>query len=248
MVDHVGTSAHGADRGGLRVPGRLVALGGAPAHADEDRVRVRSAGSFTAGRSAAGVTVEVRKRTDGCVRVRTALGLSLPGVRADQVAVQANVGGRWVPVGVSGAAGLVTTEPVAPARDELCKGKGVAMRYRVASPRRPPVAAGGDRRGDHGAGAVLGRAPRRPRLAVAEHGGGRGADRRGHAQRGAGRRDDRRPQPDRERVLRRVAGDVLRHRHGRRRCAAHRSVDLPLPEGSQGPWATGRRIRDPAAA
>ncbi|MCZ7420793.1 MULTISPECIES: hypothetical protein [unclassified Micromonospora] len=112
--------------------GALVALGGAPAHADEDRVRVRSAGSFTAGRSTAGVTVEVRKRTDGCVRVRTALGLSLPGVRADQVAVQANVGGRWVPVGVSGAAGLVTTEPVAPARDELCKGKGVAMRYRVA--------------------------------------------------------------------------------------------------------------------
>ncbi|MBQ1052806.1 hypothetical protein KBX50_30680 [Micromonospora sp. C51] len=112
--------------------GALVALGGAPAHADEDRVRVRSAGSFTAGRSAQGVTVEVRKRTNGCVRVRTALGLSLPDVRADQVAVQANVGGRWVPVGISGAAGLVTTAPVAPARDELCKGKGVAMRYRVA--------------------------------------------------------------------------------------------------------------------
>ncbi|GIJ11332.1 hypothetical protein ACFFMR_28330 [Micromonospora andamanensis] len=112
--------------------GALVVLGGAPAHADEDRVRVRSAGSFTAGRSAEGVTVEVRKRTDGCVRVRTALGLSLPDVRADQVAVQANVGGRWVPVGVSGEAGLVTTTPVAPARDELCKGKGVAVRYRVA--------------------------------------------------------------------------------------------------------------------
>ncbi|MBQ1025853.1 hypothetical protein [Micromonospora sp. C95] len=112
--------------------GALAALGGAPAHADEDRVRVRSAGSFTAGRSAEGVTVEVRKRTNGCVRVRTALGLSLPDVRADQVAVQANVGGRWVPVGLSGAAGLITTEPVAPARDEICKGKGVAMRYRVA--------------------------------------------------------------------------------------------------------------------
>ncbi|MEV2240068.1 hypothetical protein [Micromonospora sp. NPDC049891] len=112
--------------------GALVALGGAPAHADEDRVRVRSAGSFTAGRSAEGVTVEVRKRTDGCVRVRTALGLSLPDVRAEQVAVQANVGGRWVPVAVSGEAGLVTTAPVAPARDEICKGKGVAMRYRVA--------------------------------------------------------------------------------------------------------------------
>ncbi|PZV96938.1 hypothetical protein SAMN05443287_105368 [Micromonospora phaseoli] len=112
--------------------GGLVVLGGAPAHADEDRVRVRSASSFTAGRSAAGVTVEIRKRTDGCVRVRGALGLSLPGARADQVVVQANVGGRWVPVATSGDAGLVTTAAVAPARDELCKGKGVAMRYRVA--------------------------------------------------------------------------------------------------------------------
>ncbi|NLU79433.1 hypothetical protein HCA58_13775 [Micromonospora sp. HNM0581] len=110
----------------------LVVLGGAPAHADEDRVRVRSAGSFTAGRSAEGVTVEVRKRTDGCARVRTVLGLSLPDVRVDQVAVQANVGGRWEPVGIAGQAGLVTTAPVAPDRDEICRGKSVTMRYRVA--------------------------------------------------------------------------------------------------------------------
>ncbi|WP_433531590.1 hypothetical protein ACQPYA_05705 [Micromonospora sp. CA-263727] len=112
--------------------GGLVVLGGAPAHADEDRVRVRSAGSFTAGRSAQGVTVEVRRRTDGCVRVRSALGLSLSGVRPDQVAVQANVGGRWVPVTVSGDGGLVITSPVAPVRDELCKGKRSTMRYRLA--------------------------------------------------------------------------------------------------------------------
>ncbi|MGW0506469.1 hypothetical protein [Micromonospora sp. NPDC003241] len=112
--------------------GGMVVLGGSPAHADEDRVRVRASSSFTAGRSAQGVTVEVRKRTDGCVRVRSALGLSLPGVRADQVAVQAHVGGRWVPVGVSGDAGLLTTAPVAPARDDLCERKGVAQRYRVA--------------------------------------------------------------------------------------------------------------------
>ncbi|MGC5053530.1 hypothetical protein ACLQ2S_18960 [Micromonospora sp. DT48] len=112
--------------------GALVALGGAPAHADEDRVRVRSASSLTAGRSAGNVTVEVRRRTDGCVRVRTALGLSLPDVRVDQVAVQANVGGSWVPVGVSGGTGLVTTAPVAPDKDELCKGKRANMRYRIA--------------------------------------------------------------------------------------------------------------------
>ena len=112
--------------------GGLVMLGGAPAHADEDRVRVRSAGSFTAGRSAEDVRLEVRKRTDGCVRVRGALGLSLPDVRPEQVAVQAEVGGRWVAVPVSGGDGLVTTAPVAPVKDELCKRKDVTLRFRVA--------------------------------------------------------------------------------------------------------------------
>ncbi|MEV6690242.1 hypothetical protein AB0M35_02015 [Micromonospora sp. NPDC051196] len=112
--------------------GGLVMLGGAPAQADEDRVRVRSAGSFTAGRSAGDVRLEVRKRTDGCVRVRGALGLSLPGIRPEQVAVQMEVDRRWVSVPVSGADGLVTTAPVAPAKDELCKRKGVTIRYRVA--------------------------------------------------------------------------------------------------------------------
>ncbi|TCB99940.1 hypothetical protein E0H26_05240 [Micromonospora zingiberis] len=112
--------------------GGLVLVGAAPAHADEDRVRVRSAGSFTAGRSAEGVRLEVRKRTEGCVRVRGALGLSLPGVRPEQVAVQAEVGGQWVSVPVSGGDGLVTTAPVAPEKDELCKGKGATIRYRVA--------------------------------------------------------------------------------------------------------------------
>ncbi|WP_181445149.1 hypothetical protein [Micromonospora endophytica] len=112
--------------------GGLVLLGAAPAHADEDRVRVQSAGSFTAGRSAEGVTVEVRRRTDGCVRVRGVLGLSLPGVRANQVAVQANLDGRWVPVAVSGDNGLLVTSAVAPEKDELCRGKRATMRYRVA--------------------------------------------------------------------------------------------------------------------
>ncbi|WP_147376285.1 hypothetical protein [Micromonospora radicis] len=112
--------------------GGLVLLGGAPAHADEDRVRVRSAGSFTAGRSAEGIRLEVRKRTEGCVRVRGALALSLPGVRPDQVVVQAQVGREWVTVPVSGGDGLVTTAPVAPEKDELCEGKGATFRYRVA--------------------------------------------------------------------------------------------------------------------
>ncbi len=112
--------------------GGLVSLGGAPAHADEDRVRVRSKGSFTAGRSAEDVRLEVRKRTKGCVRVRGALGLSLPGLRPDQVAVQAQVDRDWVTVPVSGGDGLVTTAPVAPAKDELCKGKSATIRYRVA--------------------------------------------------------------------------------------------------------------------
>ncbi|SCL28172.1 hypothetical protein GA0070616_3642 [Micromonospora nigra] len=114
------------------VLGGVVAFGATPAHADGDQVRARSAGSFTAGRSAEGVTVEVRKRTDGCVLARTALGLTLIGLRADQVAVQANVGGRWVAVAVSGSRGTVRTAPVVPANGRLCKGKGLAARYRVA--------------------------------------------------------------------------------------------------------------------
>ncbi|MFV2101795.1 hypothetical protein [Micromonospora sp. LOL_024] len=139
--------------------GGLVVLGGTPAHAAEDRVRVRAAGTFTAGRSAAGVTIEVRKRTDGCVRVRGALGLSLPGVRADQVVVQANMDGRWVPLAATGDAGLVTTAPVAPAKDQLCEGKSVTVRYRVAFAAEAPggrLVVTGEATG--AGGTVLGRA------------------------------------------------------------------------------------------
>ena len=55
--------------------GGLVMLGASPALADEDSVRVGAASSFAAGGSAQGVNVAVRKRTDGCVLLRTALGL-----------------------------------------------------------------------------------------------------------------------------------------------------------------------------
>ena len=64
-----------------------------------------SAGSFTAGGSA-GAVIHVRKRSDGCVLLRTALGLRLDGLRADQASVQVNVGGRWFPVPSPGVAAV----------------------------------------------------------------------------------------------------------------------------------------------
>ncbi|MEU4479329.1 hypothetical protein AB0F68_14870 [Micromonospora sp. NPDC023966] len=112
--------------------GGLVVGAASPALAADDRVEVRSASSFTAGGSAGTVAVEVRKRTDGCVLLRTALGLRLDGLRADQVRVQVATGGRWVAVPVSGGGGAVATAQTSPANAALCKGKGITVRYRVA--------------------------------------------------------------------------------------------------------------------
>lgn len=110
----------------------LVMLGASPALADDDSVRVGAASSFAAGGSPQAVNVAVRKRSEGCVLLRTALGLSLEGLQPDQVAVQVNVGGRWRPVGVSGGGGNVATGETSPAKPTLCKGKGITVRYRVA--------------------------------------------------------------------------------------------------------------------
>ncbi|WP_116504179.1 hypothetical protein [Micromonospora sp. B006] len=112
--------------------GALVAVPASPALARDDRVGLRSAGSFTAGGSPGAVTVEVRKRTDGCVQLRTAIGLRLEGLRADQVRVQVAADGSWVPVPVSGGDGAVATAEVAPVDRPLCKGKAATVRYRVS--------------------------------------------------------------------------------------------------------------------
>jgi hypothetical protein len=110
----------------------LVMLGASPALADDDSVRVGAASSFAAGGSPQGVNVAVRKRTEGCVLLRTALSLRLEGLQPDQVAVQVNAGGRWFPVSVSGGGGSVATGQTSPAKPTLCKGKGITVRYRVA--------------------------------------------------------------------------------------------------------------------
>ncbi|MFG1776057.1 hypothetical protein ACGFIR_06105 [Micromonospora sp. NPDC049051] len=112
--------------------GGLVALGATPALAANDSVRVRSAGSFTAGGSAGSVSVEVRKRSDGCVLLRTAVGLRLTGLRADQASAQVNVGGSWFPVPLSGGGGSAATSATSPLNPRLCKGKSITVRYRVA--------------------------------------------------------------------------------------------------------------------
>lgn len=112
--------------------GGLVMLGASPALAVDDSVRVGAASSFVAGGSPQGVNVAVRKRTDGCVLLRTALGFRLEGLQPNQVAVEVNAGGRWFPVGITGGAGSVATAQTSPLKPTLCKGKGITVRYRVA--------------------------------------------------------------------------------------------------------------------
>ncbi|MEU8070551.1 hypothetical protein AB0B20_12405 [Micromonospora sp. NPDC049151] len=112
--------------------GGLIAVPASPASARDDRVGLRSAKSFTAGGAPGTVAIEVRKRTDGCVRLRTVVGLRLDGLRADQVRVEMASGRRWVPVRVSGDGGTVATAAVAPVDRPLCKGKAVTVRYRVS--------------------------------------------------------------------------------------------------------------------
>nr|QLJ96242.1 hypothetical protein HZU44_05375 [Micromonospora carbonacea] len=111
--------------------GGLVAAGASPALAEGDSVRVGSTDSFRPGGSPGAVNVEVRKRTGGCVVLRTGLGLSLAGLAASQVTVQVNLGGHWSPVPVSGGGGAVATGRAAPTDPTLCKGKSVTMRYRL---------------------------------------------------------------------------------------------------------------------
>ncbi|MEU8373853.1 hypothetical protein AB0C22_12085 [Micromonospora sp. NPDC048894] len=112
--------------------GGLVAVGALPAYADSDRVRVRASGAFSAGGSPGAVSIEVRKRSAGCVSLRTALGLSLTGVGADQVRVEVQTGGRWSSVPVSGDGGVVRVSRTSSAAPPLCRGKSSTVRYRVA--------------------------------------------------------------------------------------------------------------------
>ncbi|WP_406075755.1 hypothetical protein [Micromonospora sp. NBC_01638] len=112
--------------------GGLLMLGASPALADEDSVRVGAASSFAAGGSPQGVNVAVRKRTDGCVLLRTALVLSLEGLQPNQVTVEVNADKRWFPVALTGGAGSVGTAQTSPAKPKLCKGKSITVRYRVA--------------------------------------------------------------------------------------------------------------------
>ncbi|MFG2051221.1 hypothetical protein ACGFIW_27800 [Micromonospora sp. NPDC048935] len=111
--------------------GGLVMLGASPALADEDSVRVGAASSFAAGGSAQAVNVAVRKRTDGCVLLRTVLFLNLEQLQPHQLKVEVNAGGRWFPVAVTGGGGAVGTAQTSPSKPTLCKGKGITVRYRV---------------------------------------------------------------------------------------------------------------------
>lgn len=126
---------------GLVFSGVILGLATAtPALAAEDSVRLRAASSFRAGGSPGSASIAVAKRTDGCVSLRTALGIRLPGLTADQVKVESAVsGGGWRPVAVSsGGADLVVTERTRPERPSLCKGKSVTVRYRLTFGKAAP--------------------------------------------------------------------------------------------------------------
>jgi hypothetical protein len=111
----------------------LVALGSTPAAAAEDNVGIRLPTRFTAGGSPGSVTVSVAKRTAGCVSVRTALEMRLPGLSAEQVRVQVNIGDEWRSTVVTTAGdGLVVTEPSVPDKAVICKRRSTYVRYRVA--------------------------------------------------------------------------------------------------------------------
>lgn len=125
-------------RGAMRLAAVLTVLGfvlvgaAAPAAADEDRVKIKVPGRFSAGGSAGAVNVSVAKRTDGCISVRTGLGIWLPGLRADQVEIQVRTDGKWRPVAASpGGDSMVATALTVPDKSQLCKGKDTSVRYRV---------------------------------------------------------------------------------------------------------------------
>ncbi|MFY1654309.1 hypothetical protein ACN27J_25930 [Solwaraspora sp. WMMB762] len=108
-------------------------LAAGPAYGQDERVRIGLPSKFAVGEKAGGVTVKVTKRTDGCVAVRTALAIRLPGVTPDQVGVQARIDDDWVTVPLwDNGDGLLLTEHTAPEDDELCKGKSRSVRYRMA--------------------------------------------------------------------------------------------------------------------
>ncbi|MFV2107075.1 hypothetical protein [Micromonospora sp. LOL_015] len=110
-----------------------AALAAAPAYGQDERVRIDLPSKFAVGEKAGEVTVKVTKRTDGCVAVRTALAIRLPGVTPDQVGVQARIDDDWVTVPLwDNGDGLLLTEHTAPEEDELCKGKSRSVRYRMA--------------------------------------------------------------------------------------------------------------------
>lgn len=115
----------------LTVAAGLVAIGAAPAAAADDNVGIRLPTRFTAG-SPGSVTVSVAKRTSGCVTVRTALAMRLPGLAAEQVRVEVNSGDEWRRIGAAAAGdGLVVTERSVPDKAVICKRRSTSVRYRV---------------------------------------------------------------------------------------------------------------------
>jgi hypothetical protein len=123
----------------LRLAPALLVLAsiGAPgvafaAPAKDDSVTLRLPASVRPGGAPGAVSVAIVKRSKGCLIVRTSLAVSLPGLTADQVAVEVFSAGAWRSVSASGGGGLVTTARTSPDDPTLCRDENVTVRYRVA--------------------------------------------------------------------------------------------------------------------
>ncbi len=112
--------------------GALLMVGPA-AVADENKIKIKISDSFSAGGPAGSVTVNVTKRTEGCVMAQTALGIRLAGLTPEQVRVQVAAGGDWREVSVAaGGADLVIADRSAPDKPLLCRKKSISVRYRLS--------------------------------------------------------------------------------------------------------------------
>ncbi|HEU4422368.1 MAG TPA: hypothetical protein VFR67_07480, partial [Pilimelia sp.] len=89
--------------------------------------------SFKVGGGPGPLTIVVAKRSRGCVLVRRALTVQLPGLAGGQLRVERLAGGEWREMPLTPAGnGAWTAAERAPDPRPLCAGDSIAARFRVA--------------------------------------------------------------------------------------------------------------------
>ncbi|HEX8630450.1 MAG TPA: hypothetical protein VF755_20000 [Catenuloplanes sp.] len=108
-------------------------VGAAPAAADDDRVRLRMPGSFTAGGSAEQVGMELRRDgDDDCVSVSMRLDVALAGAGDGDVRVAIRDDRRWRALRVARTgAGRFATERIVPDDRRVCGGDRTGVRLLI---------------------------------------------------------------------------------------------------------------------